>query len=96
MNRILAVVILLGMIGCSVTRPYVTNISPAGEQGILVEKCKEQFNSLTAKVSTEQCNTSYVWLGAASMGKAKSEEGANPNNNVITIKQPSSKVVVKV
>ncbi len=86
MNRILAVAVLLGMAGCSVTQPYVTNISPAGEQGILVEKCKAQFNSLTAKVSTEQCNTSYVWLGNASMGKKKLEEGANPNNNVITIK----------
>ena len=30
MNRILAVAVLLGMIGCSVTQPYVTNISPAG------------------------------------------------------------------
>ena len=86
MNRILAVAILLGMIGCSVTQPYVTNISPAGSQGILVEKCKVQFNSLTAKVSTEQCNTSYVWLSAASMRKVKSEEVANPNNNFITIK----------
>ena len=86
MNRILAVAILFGMIGCSVTRPYVTNISPAGEQGILVEKCKVQFNSLTAKVSTQECNTSYVWLGNASMGKAKLKEASNPNNNVITIK----------
>ena len=85
MNRILAVAILLGMIGCGVTQPYVTNISPAGEQGILVEKCKVQFNSLTAKVSTEQCNTSYVWLGGAMNGKGKPVDGANPNN-VITIK----------
>jgi len=38
MNRILAVAILLGVTGCSYTQPYVTNISPAGEQGILVEK----------------------------------------------------------
>ena len=35
MNRILAVLILLVMAGCSLTRPYVTNISPAGEQGDL-------------------------------------------------------------
>ena len=82
----MAVAVLLGIFGCSVTQPYVTNISPAGEQGILVEKCKVQFNSLTAKVSTEQCNTSYVWLGNDSMGKGKSKDGANPNNNVITIK----------
>ena len=73
------------MIGCSLTRPYVTNISPAGEQGILVEKCKVQFNSMTAKVSTEECNTSYVWLGGKGE-KNISDEGANPNNNVITIK----------
>jgi len=86
MNRILAVAILLGVVGCSVTQPYVTNISPAGEQGILVEKCKVQFNSFTSKVSTEECNTSYVWLGTTSMGKDKSGEGTNPNNNVITIK----------
>ena len=63
MNRFLAVAILVGMTGCSYTQPYVTNISPAGEQGILVEKCKVQFNSLVGKVSTEDCNTSYVWLG---------------------------------
>ena len=85
MNRILAVAILLGMIGCSVTRPYVTNISPAGEQGILVEKCKVQFNSFTAKISDSSCHTSYVWLGGEG-GKNNSEEGSNPNNNVITIK----------
>ena len=74
------------MIGCSVTQPSVTNISPAGEQGILVEKCKVKFNSLTAKVSTEECNTSYVLLGNTSMGKEESKDGANPNNNAITIK----------
>ena len=86
MNRILAVAILLVMVGCSLTRPYVTNISPAGDQGILVEKCKVQFNSMTAKVSTEECNTSYVWLGGGVKGKGSFAEGANPNNNVITIK----------
>ena len=86
MNRILAVAILLGVTGCSYTQPYVTNISPAGEQGILVEKCKVQFNSFTAKVSTEDCNTSYVWLGNAKNGKGSPEERTNPNNNVITIK----------
>jgi len=86
MNRILAVAILLGITGCSYTQPYVTNISPAGKNGILVEKCKIQMNQLTTQISDSSCNTSYVWLGNASMGKAKSEEGANPNNNVITIK----------
>ena len=86
MNRILAVAILLGMIGCSVTQPYVTNISPAGNQEILVEKCKVQYNTLISTVSTESCKTFYVWLGNEAKGKAGSEEGANPNNNVITIK----------
>ena len=82
MNRILAVAVLLGMTGCSYTQPYITNISPAGENGILVEKCKIQMNQLTAKISDSSCNTSYVWLGGEG-GKVKGQEG---NNNVITIK----------
>ena len=86
MNRILAVTILLGMTGCSFAGPYVTNISPAGDQGILVEKCKVQYNSLTSNISTESCNTSYVWLGNEAKKKSGLEEGADPNNNVITIK----------
>ena len=82
MNRFLAVVVLLGMTGCSLTQPYLTNISPAGEQGILVEKCKVQFNSLVGKISTEDCNTSYVWLG----GKTDIGKDREGKNNVITIK----------
>ena len=85
MNRFLAVAILLGMIGCSVTQPYVTNISPAGKNGMLVEKCKIQMNQLTTALSDTSCHTSYVWLGGEG-GKNISEEGSNPNNNVITIK----------
>ena len=82
MNRILAVAILVGMTGCSYTQPYVTNISPSGKNGILVEKCKIQMNQLTSKISDSSCNTSYVWLGGEG-GKVKGEKG---NNNVITIK----------
>ena len=85
MNRILAVAILLGMVGCSYTQTYVTNIWPAGKNGILVEKCKIQMNQMTSQISDTSCNTSYVWLGSEG-GKNISEEGSNPNNNVITIK----------
>ena len=85
MNRILAVVVLVGVTGCSYTQPYISNISPAGKNGILVEKCKIQMNQLTAQISDANCHTSYVWLGGEG-GKNNSEEGANPNNNVITIK----------
>ena len=85
MNRILAVAVLLGITGCSYTQPYVTNISPAGKNGILVEKCKIQMNQLTTQISDASCNTSYVWLGGEG-GKNNSEEESNPNNNVITIK----------
>ena len=82
MNRILAVAILVGMTGCSYTQPYVTNISPEGKNGILVEKYKIQMNQLTTQISDSSCNTSYVWLGGE-VGKVKGEEG---NNKVITIK----------
>ena len=53
------------------------------------------MNQLTAKISDSSCNTSYVWLGGEG-GKNNSEEGSNPNNNVITIKQLSFKVVAKI
>ena len=43
------------------------------------------MNQLTTQISDSSCNTSYVWLGGEG-GKNNSEEGANPNNNVITIK----------
>ena len=85
MNRILAVAILLGVTGCSYTQPYVTNIAPAGKNGILVEKCKIKFTKLTSQISDESCKTSYVWLGGDG-GSHGTQEGANPNNNVITIK----------
>ena len=85
MNRILAVAILLGITGCSYTQPYVTNISPAGKNVILVEKWKIRMNQLTTQISDSSCNTSYVWLGGDG-GKNNSEDGSNPNNNVITIK----------
>ena len=74
MNRILAVAILLVITGCRYTQPYVTNISPAGKNGILVEKCKIQMNQLTTQISDSSCNTSYVWLGGED-GKNNSEEG---------------------
>ena len=53
------------------------------------------MNQLTAKISDSSCHTSYVWLGGDS-GKNNSEEGSNPNNNLITIKQLSFKVVAKI
>ena len=55
--------ILVGVTGCSYTQPYVANISPAGKNGILVEKCKIQMNQLTTALSDTSCHTSYVWLG---------------------------------
>ena len=76
---------LVLLVGCSMTQPYVSSIAPAGENGLLVEKCKVQFNSLTSALSDKDFHTSYVYIGNAG-SKADSEEGANPNNNVITIK----------
>lgn len=69
---------------CSFAGPYVTNISPAGESGVLVEKCTVQLNSLTGNVSTGDCNTSYIWLGGKA-GLAGNGKDGTPNN-VISIK----------
>ena len=62
----------------------------------LSDETKNSCPWCRAKVSTEGCHTSYVWLGNTSKEKDKLGEGANPNNNVITIKQPSNKVVDKI
>jgi type IV secretion system protein VirB7 len=78
------IVVFLLMAGCSHAGPYVTGISPAGNQGLLVEKCSVQMNPFTGKVSTGNCNTSYVWLGGANADQGGAD--SNPNNNVITIK----------
>ena len=43
------IVAILFVTGCSYTQPYVTNISPAGKNRILVEKCKMQRNQLFFK-----------------------------------------------
>ena len=43
------------------------------------------MNQLTTQISDSSGNTSYVWLGGEG-GKNISENGSNPNNNVITIK----------
>ena len=76
MNYILAVVLLLGVTGCSFmgswaqqptrTMKYISNISPAGEHGILVEKCKVKFNNEISQASGADCDTHYVWLGSNS------------------------------
>ena len=85
MQKVIIVMGLLIAVGCTMSQPYVTNISPAGEQGILVEKCKIVFNKITGQISDESCKTNYVWLGGKQKGTG-SEDGVNPNNNVITIK----------
>ena len=51
MNRILAVAILFGVIGFSITQPYVTNISPEGEQGFLVESCVTKCQEVPTRLT---------------------------------------------
>jgi len=51
MNQIIAVALLLVMAGCIVTQPYVTNISPAGEQGFLVESCVTRCQEVPTRLT---------------------------------------------
>jgi hypothetical protein len=76
MNRILAVAILLGVTGCSYTQPYVTNIAPAGKNGILVEKCKIKFTKLTSQISDESCLFSIL-QSTYSLHKQQRATGVN-------------------
>tara|TARA_Y100000310_G_scaffold80345_2_gene76993 strand:+ start:1337 stop:1564 length:228 start_codon:yes stop_codon:yes gene_type:complete len=50
-------------VGCSYSRPYVTQIQPAGVSGLIIERCETEMNPFTGKISTKNCNQSYVQIG---------------------------------
>ena len=56
------IVAILFVTGCSYTQPYVTNISPAGKNRILVEKCKMQRNQLFLKIILFAAIATFFWV----------------------------------
>ncbi len=56
--------LVLVIAGCSSSGPFVTNISSNGHGGLIVEKCKSDFNAMSGTASTGNCSTNEIQLFA--------------------------------
>jgi hypothetical protein len=61
--KVIAVALALASVGCiSRSGPYVTNISLAGRDKLLVERCFVEYNAFLARTATGRCTTSELNL----------------------------------
>lgn len=60
---VITLVLMAFSVGCSYSRPYVTAIQPAGTSGLIIERCETEWNPLQGRISTKNCNQSYVQIG---------------------------------
>ena len=60
---VVTLVLMAFSTGCSYSRPYVTAIQPAGVSGLIIERCETEWNPLQGRISTKNCNQSYVQIG---------------------------------
>jgi type IV secretion system protein VirB7 len=53
---------LLGSLamGCSTAGPFVTNISSAGPNKLLIEKCHVELNAFVGYVSNKDCTSNTI------------------------------------
>ena len=63
MKKLITSLVAVALTGCSTAGPYVTNVSPAGTTGLIVEKCVTEFNSMTSQISTKNCSQTYIPVG---------------------------------
>jgi len=80
MKKLTTALIAIALTGCSTAGPYVTNVTPAGTTGLIVEKCVTEFNSMTSQISSKNCSQTYVPVGASSTIPATAPAIANFNN----------------
>ena len=60
---VITLVLMVFSVGCSYSRPYVTQIQPAGTSGLIIERCETEWNPIQGRISTKNCNQSYVQIG---------------------------------
>ncbi len=82
MEKLIVTMMLLFSIGCSYTRPYVTQITPAGTSGIIIERCETEWNPLQGRVSTKNCSSSYVQIGSPNANGNGAPAPVQLNNNL--------------
>jgi type IV secretion system protein VirB7 len=65
MKKLITIILLAAVTGCSSAGPYVTNISSDGAGGLSVEKCQVKYNGFGNYVSTGDCTHQNLKLGYA-------------------------------
>jgi type IV secretion system protein VirB7 len=48
--------------GCSTAGPFVTNVSSAGPNKLLIEKCQVELNAFVGYVTNKGCSTNTIEL----------------------------------
>lgn len=62
-NRGVMLLVLCGIAaGCTQAGPFVTNVSTAGPNKLLVEKCHVHMNAFMGTISNDQCTTHELQL----------------------------------
>lgn len=55
MKKILVLAAAMALAGCTTAGPFVTSVSTDGLGGLLIEKCKVEFNAWLGVVNMGQC-----------------------------------------
>lgn len=55
MRKFAAVLAVLILAGCTTAGPFVTNVNPAYDGSLVVEKCQVHFNGFLGVIDMGQC-----------------------------------------
>jgi len=58
--RFLLSLVAIFAVGCSTAGPFVTNISAAGPNKLLIEKCHVELNALVGYVTNKDCTSNTI------------------------------------
>ena len=61
-KALFACLFALSATACTTARPYVTNISSDGSDGLNIEKCGVKLNAFMGTVSTTDCTSQHIQL----------------------------------
>jgi len=80
---VITLVLMAFSTGCSYSRPYVTQIQPAGTSGLIIERCATEWNPMSSRITTKNCTQSYVQIGMPNANaNANSIPPVQLNNNL--------------
>lgn len=60
MRKLILLLSLFLLAGCSSAGPFVTNISSDGHNGLVIEKCDVKYNIFLGVISNGDCRTTNI------------------------------------